>query len=168
MELLERSELGAWQLPNWAAHLLIFEKSEKCPFWVENSNRSKIAQKRDLTKILDSRLVWDEKNDFFWKIWFSTLLEDFPWQIAYSALPRILEFGLYFRLREVLWIYAVKVPKIANFLYFEKNNLNWRHIWKWAKNLFLAKSKLIWWSGAENYPNSNLAVKCPWTSLFSV
>ena len=76
-----------------------------------------------------------EKTDLFWKKWFSTFLEDFQRQIAFSAISRILGFPLYFGIMEVLQILALKVSKIVNFLFFEKSKLTLRHVSKWAKKL---------------------------------
>ena len=82
-----------------------------------------------------------EKTDFFWKKSFLSFLEDFWCQIVYGWVWSISRFLLYFRLMEVLQIYALNVPKIVNFLFFEKTTLNLHHISKWAKKLI---SGQIW------------------------
>ena len=143
----QKSVLGA----KWGLRAVLSSRLSSCHMWqgfcsfsrylknLDSEPENRFAPKSLRSEIWRNVWILDsfgmEKTDLFWKKSFSTFLEDFQCRVAYSAISRILGFRLYFGLMEVLQILALKVPKIANFLFFEKTNLNLHHISKWAKKL---------------------------------
>ena len=141
MRLTGRSELGTWQLTNWSAHLLIFEKSEKCPFWVGNSIRSRISQKWDLMKCLDSRLVWDRKKRFILKnsifdifgrfpmtdcLW--RLTEDFGVWTLFSPYGSAMNLCLKSAENCQFFIFRKNKPKLASYFKMSKKTHFWPNL----------------------------------------